>query len=450
MLRRTRGVVQLAARWAPGIGKADGRRPRSFARPRSVRSPRRARRAHARRPRRRRAQGRAAGRRARPAPRTVRRRQAGAGPVAGVPLPQRQQRERSDRSRRSRRPRASRRASRARRRVARELLRSSIATGSVSIRPQYGARHPHLLHVAIADFGLSGPRAGWTAEPICAFAASGALYAAGFADSAALQAPGSPRARLRRRSTRWRGRSRRSPTGRGAASADGRGVGAGGRARRLEPVVDSARRLRAALSAVCRCSFSATATAPTRCSAPATGISACFPATPRHWRALRRVARQSPRRSPARSGNRRCTGSRTRTSIRLVAAESSPRAAARRPSSRAAGSDFPIVPCNTPEEFVAEAQTRSRGFFRATGFPHSRRRRSPRCRASSRARRCRCDGRRPRSPDSEAYLPPREPDVPRRVARSAAAARRRARRGTHVRRGRTGSLRSAAASSAPR
>ena len=33
------------------------------------------------------------------------------------------------------------------------------------------ARHPHLVHVAIADFGLSGPRAGWRAEPLPALAA---------------------------------------------------------------------------------------------------------------------------------------------------------------------------------------------------------------------------------------------------------------------------------------
>src|SRR5262249_38499612 len=44
------------------------------------------------------------------------------------------------------------------------------------------SRHPHLVHVAIADFGLSGPRAEWRAEPLPAFAASGALHASGFPD----------------------------------------------------------------------------------------------------------------------------------------------------------------------------------------------------------------------------------------------------------------------------
>ena len=45
---------------------------------------------------------------------------------------------------------------------------------------EVGERHPHLVHVALADFGLSGPRAGWRAEALPAFAASGALHASGF------------------------------------------------------------------------------------------------------------------------------------------------------------------------------------------------------------------------------------------------------------------------------
>ena len=40
-------------------------------------------------------------------------------------------------------------------------------------------RHPHLVHVSISDFGLSGPRAGWRLEPLTAFAASGALHGSG-------------------------------------------------------------------------------------------------------------------------------------------------------------------------------------------------------------------------------------------------------------------------------
>src|SRR5262245_6947244 len=51
-------------------------------------------------------------------------------------------------------------------------------------------RHPHLVHVAMADFGLSGPRAGWRLEALPAFAASGALYASGFPELAPCWLPG--------------------------------------------------------------------------------------------------------------------------------------------------------------------------------------------------------------------------------------------------------------------
>jgi len=51
-------------------------------------------------------------------------------------------------------------------------------------------RHPRLVHVAIADFGLSGPRAHWRAEPLVAFAASGALFASGFRDHPPCWLPG--------------------------------------------------------------------------------------------------------------------------------------------------------------------------------------------------------------------------------------------------------------------
>ncbi|HZR84542.1 MAG TPA: CoA transferase [Candidatus Binatia bacterium] len=52
------------------------------------------------------------------------------------------------------------------------------------------ARHPHLIHLTIADLGLSGPRAGWRLEPLTAFAASGALHASGFPDRPPSWLPG--------------------------------------------------------------------------------------------------------------------------------------------------------------------------------------------------------------------------------------------------------------------
>ena len=42
------------------------------------------------------------------------------------------------------------------------------------------ARHPRLVHVVMADFGLTGPRSGWRLEPLTAQAAGGTLHASGF------------------------------------------------------------------------------------------------------------------------------------------------------------------------------------------------------------------------------------------------------------------------------
>ena len=51
-------------------------------------------------------------------------------------------------------------------------------------------RHPHLVHLAIADFGLTGPRSGWRLEALPAFAAAGALQASGFPDRPPCWLPG--------------------------------------------------------------------------------------------------------------------------------------------------------------------------------------------------------------------------------------------------------------------
>ncbi len=52
------------------------------------------------------------------------------------------------------------------------------------------AQHPHLVHLAIADFGLSGPCAAWRLEPLPAFAASGGLFASGFLELPPCWLPG--------------------------------------------------------------------------------------------------------------------------------------------------------------------------------------------------------------------------------------------------------------------
>jgi crotonobetainyl-CoA:carnitine CoA-transferase CaiB-like acyl-CoA transferase len=49
---------------------------------------------------------------------------------------------------------------------------------------------PHLVHVALTDLGLRGPRSAWHLEALPALAASGALHASGFPDLPPCNAPG--------------------------------------------------------------------------------------------------------------------------------------------------------------------------------------------------------------------------------------------------------------------
>ncbi|HEX4432198.1 MAG TPA: CoA transferase [Frankiaceae bacterium] len=53
-----------------------------------------------------------------------------------------------------------------------------------------GERHPHLVHVGLADFGMRGPRSSWRLEALPALAASGTLHATGFPQLPPCNAPG--------------------------------------------------------------------------------------------------------------------------------------------------------------------------------------------------------------------------------------------------------------------
>ena len=146
---------------------------------------------HARRPRRRRRQG-----RDRTAAIPAGLRAPFAGGVASpdralaVPVPEREQARRGARLRRRRGRSAARRALR---RAPTSLVENLRARGAAALGlapDALRARHPHLVHVVLADFGLAGPRAGWRLEALPAFAASGALFASGFADRAPCWLPG--------------------------------------------------------------------------------------------------------------------------------------------------------------------------------------------------------------------------------------------------------------------
>ena len=51
-------------------------------------------------------------------------------------------------------------------------------------------KHPHLVHVALTDLGLTGPRSDWRLEALPALAASGAIHASGFPGLPPVNAPG--------------------------------------------------------------------------------------------------------------------------------------------------------------------------------------------------------------------------------------------------------------------
>jgi crotonobetainyl-CoA:carnitine CoA-transferase CaiB-like acyl-CoA transferase len=61
----------------------------------------------------------------------------------------------------------------------------------LGLSPQaVAAEHPALVHVIVADTGLSGSRAGWRLEPLPALAASGTLHASGPSELPPCNAPG--------------------------------------------------------------------------------------------------------------------------------------------------------------------------------------------------------------------------------------------------------------------
>src|SRR5438128_3870102 len=229
-------------------------------------------------------------------------------------------------------------------------------------------RHPHLVHVAIADFGLAGPRAGWRLEALPAFAAAGALHASGFPDRPPCWLPGHVAH---------------------DCAAVFAAIGA------LAAVLDSARHgegqtvevsvQEAALNGLnpwsipladyARVYPMVNASPPRNADGAyhvlrtADGYVRVLPGTPRHWQAFLTLVRNPE----ALAGPewevpifRLANGD----VIRLVAADAFADRSRREVLAEARALGLPIAPVNRPEEFVAEEQTRTRGYFRATGFPH--------------------------------------------------------------------------------
>jgi crotonobetainyl-CoA:carnitine CoA-transferase CaiB-like acyl-CoA transferase len=229
-------------------------------------------------------------------------------------------------------------------------------------------RHPHLVHVALSDFGLSGPRAQWRAEPLPAFASSGALFVSGFPDRPPCWLPGF------------------------AAHDCAAVVGVIGA---LAALLD---RAGSRLGQTIEVSVQEAAIAglnpwqipladynrlyPVLPTAPPRNADGNYPVIPvadghvrvltageQHWRGLVDLLD----RADAFTGeewNYAVFRMVNADAIRLVASD------ALRDRTRAdvfAGAlarRVPLTPINTPDEFVESEQSRKRGYFRRTGFPH--------------------------------------------------------------------------------
>jgi len=229
-------------------------------------------------------------------------------------------------------------------------------------------RHPHLVHVALADFGLTGPRAGWRLEALPAFAASGALHASGFPDRPPCWLPGYAAHDC------------------GATFAVAGALAAvlvrarSGAGQTVEVSVQEA-----ALNGMNPWSippadyarlYPMLPVAPPRNAdgayhvlGTADGYVRVLPGSPRQWRAFVALLGNPAALEGEHWGVplfRLMNGD----VVRAVAQE----ALAGRPRAEVLAEGrrlgVPITAVNTPEEFVAEEQTRVRGYFRRTGFPH--------------------------------------------------------------------------------
>jgi crotonobetainyl-CoA:carnitine CoA-transferase CaiB-like acyl-CoA transferase len=229
-------------------------------------------------------------------------------------------------------------------------------------------RHPHLVHVAIADFGLDGPRAGWRLEALPALAASGALHASGFPDlppcavpgylahdCAAIYAVAGALAAVLERARQGEGQT---------VEVSVQEAALGGLNPWSIPLADYARVYPMISPSPPRNADGAYHVLPTL-----DGYVRVLPGSPRQWQAFVRLI-GSPEALAGPEWEHPAFRLLGGDVIRHLASEAF--AGRRRADVLADGRrlDVPIVPVNTPDEFVAEEQTQVRGYFRRTDFPH--------------------------------------------------------------------------------
>ena len=229
-------------------------------------------------------------------------------------------------------------------------------------------RHPRLVHVAIADFGLDGPRADWRLEPLPAFAASGALFACGFPDrppcwlpgylahdcASAFAVAGAIAALLDRART---GMGQTVEVSVQEAAINGIHPWA-------IPLADYARRYPILPVAPPR-----NADGAYQVLEVADGFVRALPGSPRQWRAfLELIGNPEALSGPEwliplfRLANADV--------CRIIAGEALRERSRADVIAQARRLDVPLVPLNTPEQFVTEEQTSRRDYFQRTAFPH--------------------------------------------------------------------------------
>src|SRR5881296_669807 len=229
-------------------------------------------------------------------------------------------------------------------------------------------RHPHLVHVALADFGLTGPRAGWRLEALPAFAASGALHASGFRDRPPCWLPGyaahdcgavfamaGALAALLARARSGAGQTVEVSVQEAALN---------GMNPWSIPLADYAR-----LYPMLPVSPPRNADGAYHVLKTADGYVRVLPGSPRQWRAFVALL-GNPEALEGEHWGVALFRLMNGDVVRVVAAEALAGRARAEVLAEGRRLGVPITPVNTPEEFVAEEQTRVRGYFRRTGFPH--------------------------------------------------------------------------------
>lgn len=226
-------------------------------------------------------------------------------------------------------------------------------------------RHPRLVQVVLTDFGLEGPRAHWHAEPLVAFAGSGALFTTGFPDRPPCTLPGwaahdcaavfgvaGALAALLDRARHGRGQSVEVSAQEAAIAGFNPWAIPLADYHRLYPMVP---------------------TAPPRAAdgnylvlPVADGHVRILPAGRRHWQGLVEILDRAEA-FAAPEWDMPLFRMLAHDAIRAVAADALKDRTRAEVFAAARARNVPLAPIHTPDEFVASEQSRARGFFRRAG-----------------------------------------------------------------------------------